>query len=138
MMLLTTCAACAKPIDHDASSRCVACETRYCSDRCQRYDRRRGGHGKICGAIASGGGAEQHYANKKYEEAAAEADVGLCACDGYSNPVCVAIAGLGTSAIAMPRDISMLFGVYSSDMMEKFPLVFRECLSAHWVRMEHR
>ena len=74
MMLLTTCAACAKPIDHDASSRCVACETRYCSDRCQRYDRRRGGHGKICGAIASGGGVEQHYANKNYEEAAAEAD----------------------------------------------------------------
>ena len=73
MMLLTTCAACAKPIDHDASSRCVACETRYCSDRCQRYDRRRGGHGKLCGAIASGGGAEQYQADKKYEEAVAEA-----------------------------------------------------------------
>ena len=72
-MILTTCAACAKPIDHDASSRCVACETRYCSDRCQRYDRRRGGHGKICGAIASGGGAEQYHANKKYEEAVADA-----------------------------------------------------------------
>ena len=84
MMLLTTCAACAKPIDHDASSRCVACETRYCSDRCQRYDRRRGGHGKICGAIASGGGAEQYHADKKYEEAVAVA-VEACAADTNSN-----------------------------------------------------
>ncbi len=56
------------------------CQTRYCSDRCHRYDRRRGGHGKICGAIASGGGAEQHHANQKYDEAVADA-VEICADD---------------------------------------------------------
>ena len=73
-MILTTCAVCAKPIEHDdASWRCVGCQTRYWSERCERYDRRRGGHGKICGAIASGGGAEQYHANKKYEEAVADA-----------------------------------------------------------------
>ena len=70
-MINTTCAACAKPIAQDASSRCAGCQTRYCSERCERYDRRRGGHGKICGAIASGGGAEQYHADKKYEEAVA-------------------------------------------------------------------
>ena len=52
-MILTTCSACAKPIDYDAPAICAGCQTRYCSDRCERYDRRRGGHGKICGAIAS-------------------------------------------------------------------------------------
>ena len=59
---------------------CAECATRYCSERCERYDRRRGGHGKICGAIASGGGAEQYHADKKYEEAVAEA-VEECADD---------------------------------------------------------
>ena len=78
-MILNTCAACAKPIEHE-SSRCAGCQTRYCSERCERYDRRRGGHGKICGAIASGGGAEQYHADKKYEEAVAEA-VEECADD---------------------------------------------------------
>ena len=80
MSILTTCAACAKALEHDAPTHCVNCQTRYCSDRCHRYDRRRGGHGKICGAIASGGGAEQHHANQKYDEAVADA-VEICADD---------------------------------------------------------
>ena len=71
-MILTLCTACAAPLPEDAV-RCAACATGYCSERCERYDRRRGGHGKICGAIASGGGAEQYQADKKYEEAVAEA-----------------------------------------------------------------
>ena len=79
-MILTHCAACAKPLAHDAPSICAGCQTRYCSERCERYDRRRGGHGKICGAIASGGGAERYHADKKYEEAVAEA-VEECADD---------------------------------------------------------
>ena len=58
----------------------MGCRTRYCSDRCERYDRRRGGHGKICGAIASGGGAEQYHADKKHEDAVATA-VEACAED---------------------------------------------------------
>jgi hypothetical protein len=70
-MILTTCAVCAAPLAGDAPVSCVDCQTRYCSERCERYDRRRGGHGKICGAIASGGGAEQYHADKKYEEAVA-------------------------------------------------------------------
>ena len=72
-MILTTCAACAKPLEHDASSRCVACETRYCSDRCLRYHAHRGGHDDECEEIANGGGAEQYHADKKYEEAVADA-----------------------------------------------------------------
>ena len=43
-MILTTCAACAKPIEYDDAVRCAACETRYCSDRCLRYHAHRGGH----------------------------------------------------------------------------------------------
>ena len=73
MMLLTTCAACAKPLGQDAPAHCVNCRTRYCGDRCLRYHAHRGGHDENCDEIASGGGAEQHHANKKYEEAAAEA-----------------------------------------------------------------
>jgi hypothetical protein len=81
-MILTLCTACAAPLpdEPDDAVRCAACATRYCSDRCERYDRRRGGHGKLCGAIASGGGAEQYHADKKYEEAVAEA-VEECADD---------------------------------------------------------
>ena len=71
-MLFTLCTACAAPLPEDAV-RCAACATGYCSERCERYDRRRGGHGKICGAIASGGGAEQYQADKKYDEAVAAA-----------------------------------------------------------------
>jgi len=51
----------------------VACETRYCSDRCLRYHAHRGGHDDECAEIASGGGAEQHHAGKKYEEAVSDA-----------------------------------------------------------------
>ena len=72
-MILTTCAACAKPLEHDAPARCVGCQTRYCSDRCLRYHAHRGGHDDECEEIANGGGAEQHHANKKYGEAVAEA-----------------------------------------------------------------
>ena len=69
-MLFTRCTACAAPLPEDPV-RCAACAIGYCSERCERYDRRRGGHGKICGAIASGGGAEQYHANQKYDEAVA-------------------------------------------------------------------
>ena len=79
-MILNTCAACAKPIEHDAPSRCVGCQTRYCSDRCLRYHAHRGGHDDECEEIANGGGAEQYHAEKKYEEAVAVA-VEACAED---------------------------------------------------------
>ena len=72
-MILTHCAACAKPLEHDASSRCVGCQTRYCSDRCLRYHAHRGDHDDECEEIANGGGAEQYHADKKYEEAVAVA-----------------------------------------------------------------
>jgi len=79
-MILTHCAACAKPLEHDASARCVACETRYCSDRCLRYHAHRGGHDDECENIANGGGAEPYHATKKYDEAVAVA-VEKCADD---------------------------------------------------------
>ena len=72
-MILTTCAACAKALDHDAPAHCVNCQTRYCSDRCLRYHAHRGGHDDACDEIARGGGAEQYHADKKYKEAVADA-----------------------------------------------------------------
>ena len=74
-MILTLCTACAAPLpdEPDDAVQCAECATRYCSERCERYDRRRGGHGKICGAIASGGGAEQYNADKRYADAVADA-----------------------------------------------------------------
>ena len=64
-MILTTCAVCAKPIEHDdASWRCVGCQTRYCSERCERYDRRRGGH-----TISVGNLTEILIAAREFEEA---------------------------------------------------------------------
>ena len=50
-MILTTCAACATPIEYDAPARCVGCQTRYCSDRCLRYHAHRGGHDDECDEI---------------------------------------------------------------------------------------
>ena len=70
-MLLTTCAVCSAPLS-DGVVQCVDCATRYCGERCERMDRRRNGHGKVCGSIARGGGAEQYYADIKYEEAATD------------------------------------------------------------------
>ena len=40
-MILTTCAACAAPLAHDAP-RCVRCKLRYCNKTCQHDHWRRG------------------------------------------------------------------------------------------------
>ena len=77
-MILTTCAACAAPLAHDAP-RCVRCKTRYCNATCQ-HDHWRRGHKQICKKIHRGGNAEQYYADKKYKEAVAVA-VEACAED---------------------------------------------------------
>ena len=71
-MILTTCAACAAPLAHDAP-RCVRCKT------CQ-MDHWRRGHKQMCKKIHRGGNAEQYHADKKYKEAVAEA-VEACAAD---------------------------------------------------------
>ena len=70
-MILTTCAACAAPLAHNAP-RCVRCWTRYCDATCQ-HDHWRRGHKQICKRIHRGGNAEQYHADKKYKEAVAEA-----------------------------------------------------------------
>ena len=75
-MILTTCAACAAPLAHNAP-RCVRCHTRYCNKTCQ-HDQWRRGHKQICKRIHRGGNAEQYYADRKYKEAVAEA-VEACA-----------------------------------------------------------
>ena len=77
-MILTTCAACAAPLAHDAP-RCVRCKLRYCDSTCQ-HDHWRRGHKQMCKKIHRGGNAEQYHANKKYKEAVAEA-VEACADD---------------------------------------------------------
>ena len=77
-MILTTCAACAAPLAHNAP-RCVRCHTRYCNKTCQ-HDHWRRGHKQICKRIHRGGNAEQYNADKKYKEAVAVA-VEACADD---------------------------------------------------------
>ena len=76
--ILTTCAACAAPLAHDAP-RCVRCKLRYCNATCQ-HDHWRRGHKQICKRIHRGGNAEQYNADKKYKEAVAVA-VEACADD---------------------------------------------------------
>ena len=76
--ILTTCAACAAPLAHDAP-RCVRCKLRYCNATCQ-HDHWRRGHKQMCKKIHRGGNAEQYHADKKYKEAVAEA-VEACADD---------------------------------------------------------
>ena len=70
-MILTTCAACAAPLAHDAP-RCVRCKTRYCNSTCQ-HDHWRRGHKQICKKIHRGGNAEKYHADNKYKEAVAVA-----------------------------------------------------------------
>ena len=75
-MILTTCAACAAPLAHDAP-RCIRCKLRYCDSTCQ-HDHWRRGHKQMCKKIHRGGNAEQYHADKKYKEAVAVA-VEACA-----------------------------------------------------------
>ncbi|CAH0372312.1 unnamed protein product, partial [Pelagomonas calceolata] len=96
-MILTTCAACAAPLAHNAP-RCVRCKLRYlhfalamatrilcfyllryCDSTCQ-HDHWRRGHKQMCKKIHRGGNAEQYNADKKYKEAVAVA-VEACAAD---------------------------------------------------------
>ena len=80
------------PIEYDAPAHCVNCQTRYCSDRCLRYHAHRGGHDDECAEIANDGGAEQHHANKKYEEAVADA-VEECAEDTVGQTCYICLDG---------------------------------------------
>ena len=78
VFLITTCAACAKPLAHNAPP-CERCKTRYCDRTCY-LDHWRRGHKQICKRIHRGGNAEQYNADKKYKEAVAVA-VEACAED---------------------------------------------------------
>ena len=77
-MLLTNCAACARPLAHDAP-RCIRCKMRYCDQTCQ-HDHWRRGHKQMCKKIHRGGNAEQYHADKKYKQAVAIA-AEICADD---------------------------------------------------------
>ena len=68
MYILTTCAACAAPLE-TGIKRCSRCKTRYCSAACQREHWRRGGHKATCEIIASRGGAEVFHVSEQSEEA---------------------------------------------------------------------
>ena len=144
MMLLTTCAACAKPLEHDAPAHCVNCRTRYCSDRCLRYHAHRGGHDENCDEIASGGGAEQHHANKKYEEAAAEAveecaedtegqTCYVCLEDGSEEGLVRMCACRGASGFA---HISCLAKILVEEAEERHLPMGGEAFNARWDRWD--
>ena len=90
-MILTTCAACAAPLAHNAP-RCVRCWTRYCDSTCQ-HDHWRRGHKQICKRIHRGGNAEQYNADKKYKEAVAVA-VEKCAADTKGQTCFICMEGV--------------------------------------------
>ncbi|CAH0373089.1 unnamed protein product [Pelagomonas calceolata] len=107
-MLRNKCAACATPLDSqdttscvrylyessDAWPGCVRCQTRYCSAACRRAHWR-DGHEQVCEEIARGGGAEQHYADEKYIEAAEEA-IKKCADDTKGQTCYICMDGAET------------------------------------------
>jgi len=76
-MILTKCACCAKPLEHNAP-RCGICKTRYCGRDCQKLHWK--GHKAICQEVKRGGGAERYHADKRYAKAVAVA-VKECAAD---------------------------------------------------------
>ncbi len=143
-MLFTRCTACAAPLPEDAV-RCAACATGYCSERCERYDRRRGGHGKICGAIASGGGAEQYQADKKYEEAVtvaveecAEDTAGqtcyICLEDGSEEGLVRMCACRGASGFAHVSCLARQVQVLVADAEERD--LDDDAFNARWLRWD--
>ena len=95
-MILTTCAACAAPLAHDAP-RCVRCKLRYCDSTCQ-HDHWRRGHKQIREEIHRGSSAEQYHADKKYKEAVAVA-VEACA-DDTTRPR-NAVVALGSETVIL-------------------------------------
>ena len=115
-MILTTCAACAAPLAHNAP-RCVRCWTRYCDATCQ-HDHWRRGHKQMCKKIHRGGNAEQYHADKKYKEAVAEA-VEACADDTsvlYSTVSGPIAAALAVSARFF-RQLSLLHNTKDADAL---------------------
>ena len=87
-MIITTCAACAAPLAHDAP-RCVRCQTRYCDNSCLKQCRG-DSPTSFCEARYRQGGAEQFYANRRAAEAAAEAG------DAYAHECPVPLTVRGT------------------------------------------
>jgi tetratricopeptide (TPR) repeat protein len=79
-MILTQCPVCAASLPALTAKQCSRCKTRYCGPECQKKHWKEGGHKDLCKEIKRGGGAEQYHADKKYEEAVADA-VEECADD---------------------------------------------------------
>ena len=79
-MILTQCPVCAASLPALTAKQCSRCKTRYCGPECQKKHWKEGGHKDLCKEIKRGGGAEQYHADKKYEEAVADA-VEECAGD---------------------------------------------------------
>ena len=105
--ILTTCAACAAPLAHDAP-RCVRCKLRYCNATCQ-HDHWRRGHKQMCKKIHRGGNAEQYNADKKYKEAVAVA-VEACAEDVNGDDVLITISMRRNYAMMLYRDDGATIG----------------------------
>jgi len=109
-MILTKCACCAKPLEHNAP-RCGICQTRYCGRDCQKRHWK-GGLKAICQEVKSGGGCEQYHADKKYAEAVAVA-VKKCAVDtkGQTCYICTEALhwneGWPRAWVRVPRDIGL-------------------------------
>ena len=98
-MILTNCAACAAPLDHDAPTRCVRCRTRYCSATCLNNHAHRGDHDdEKCAEIERGGGAEQYHADRRYKEAVA-VEVEACADDTKGQTCYICMDGAGEEGL---------------------------------------
>jgi hypothetical protein len=67
MIILTSCAHCAAPLEI-MGKKCGRCFTRYCGADCQKAHWK-AGHKQMCPQIRLGGGAEKYNADRKYAEA---------------------------------------------------------------------
>jgi len=61
-------------------------------------------------------------------------DIALCACGGYSNPICAAIYDMDKSAIYVGGVLQMFFGIYGQRWLKERPDIMRMYLNKHWSR----
>ena len=67
MIILTSCAHCAAPLEI-MGKKCGRCFTRYCGADCQKAHWK-AGHKQMCGQIRLGGGAEKYkFFNRRLDD----------------------------------------------------------------------
>ena len=107
-MILTLCTACAAPLPEDDAVSVQRAPLDIAVTAASATTGAAVATGKICAAIASGGGAEPYHADKKYEEVVADA-VEECAEDtkGQTCYICLEgrLGGRPRARVCVPRGV---------------------------------